>query len=112
MIKEKTGIQELIDLDKKHFIHPTTAIAQQQADGPSFIFKEGKGIYLTDVTGRTVIDGMASLWNVNIGHGQEEMAEVAKEQMAKLALPQVSPLSAMSRQSVWRLKLLPSLLGI
>ena len=97
MIKEKTGIQELIDLDKKHFIHPTTAIAQQQADGPSFIFTEGKGIYLTDVTGRTVIDGMASLWNVNIGHGQEELAEVAKEQMAKLALPQVLLPSAMSR---------------
>ncbi|WP_340372707.1 aspartate aminotransferase family protein [Peribacillus sp. FSL E2-0218] len=85
MIKEKTGIQELIDLDKKHFIHPTTAIEQQQADGPSFIFKEGKGIYLTDVKGRTVIDGMSSLWNVNIGHGQEELADVAREQMAKLA---------------------------
>ena len=85
MVKEKADIQQLIDWDKKHFIHPTTAIEQQQQDGPSFIFTEGKGIYLTDITGRTVIDGMSSLWNVNIGHGQKELAKVAKEQMEKLA---------------------------
>ncbi|MFJ7639896.1 aspartate aminotransferase family protein [Peribacillus sp. NPDC097225] len=85
MVKEKTDIQQLIDWDKKHFIHPTTAIEQQQQDGPSFIFTEGKGIYLTDIMGRTVIDGMSSLWNVNIGHGQDEIAKVAKEQMEKLA---------------------------
>lgn len=85
MGKENTDIQQLINWDKKHFIHPTTAIEQQQANGPSFIFTEGNGIYLTDITGRTVIDGMSSLWNVNIGHGNVELAEVAKGQMTKLA---------------------------
>ena len=28
---------------------------------------------------------MSSLWNVNIGHGREEMAQAAYEQMSKLA---------------------------
>ncbi|MFJ8246565.1 aspartate aminotransferase family protein [Peribacillus asahii] len=85
MLKDVKVDKELMELDKKHFIHPTSSIAQQQANGPSFIFTEGKGIYLTDITGKQVIDGMSSLWNVNIGHGREELAQVAQEQMSKLA---------------------------
>lgn len=77
--------EELKALDQKHFLHPTSSIKEQQQKGPAAIFTEGKGIYLKDVDGKVYIDGMASLWNVNIGHGREEMAEVAKEQMAKLA---------------------------
>lgn len=77
--------EELKTLDQQHFLHPTTAIEQQQAQGPAAIFTEGKGIYLKDMDGNTYIDGMSSLWNVNVGHGREEIAEVAKEQMAKLA---------------------------
>ena len=78
-------IQELKELDKKHFLHPTSPIGQQQEQGPSFIFTEGQGVYLTDMAGRTFIDGMSSLWNVNVGHGRDEIAEVAAAQMKKLA---------------------------
>src|SRR5699024_7503936 len=35
--------------------------------------------------GSVYIDAMSSLWNVNVGHGRQELAEVAKEQMEKLA---------------------------
>lgn len=77
--------EELKVLDQKHFLHPTTSIEQQQAQGPTAIFTEGNGIYLKDLDGNTYIDGMSSLWNVNVGHGREEIAEVAKEQMSKLA---------------------------
>lgn len=76
---------ELAELDKKHFFHPTSPIKQQQERGPDFIFTEGKGVHLYDVTGRRVIDGMSSLWNVNVGHGREEVGRVAMEQMSKLA---------------------------
>lgn len=72
-------------LDQKHFLHPTSSIEQQQADGPAAIFTEGEGIYLKDMEGKVYIDGMSSLWNVNVGHGREEIAEAAKEQMGKLA---------------------------
>ncbi|MBB4823333.1 adenosylmethionine-8-amino-7-oxononanoate aminotransferase [Sporosarcina luteola] len=76
---------ELAEKDKKHFIHPTTSFTQHQEQGPRFIFTEGNGIYLKDVRGKTVIDGLSSLWNVNIGHGREELGEAAAKQMKKLA---------------------------
>ncbi|WP_082818596.1 aspartate aminotransferase family protein [Bhargavaea cecembensis] len=76
---------ELAAIDKKHFMHPTSSFKQQQEKGPGFIFTEGKGIYLKDVRGNQVIDALSSLWNVNIGHGREELAEAAAEQMKKLA---------------------------
>ncbi|WNF38549.1 aspartate aminotransferase family protein [Bacillaceae bacterium IKA-2] len=78
-------IKELEELDKKHFFHPTSPIQLQQQQGPAFIFTKGEGIYLEDIKGNRVIDGMSSLWNVNIGHGVEEMGKVAHEQMSKLA---------------------------
>ncbi|WP_313800121.1 aspartate aminotransferase family protein [Cytobacillus sp.] len=85
MTKVENSVKELMELDKKYFLHPTSPIKQQQDQGPSFIFTEGKGVLLTDITGKTVIDGMSSLWNVNVGHGREELGKVAMEQMAKLA---------------------------
>lgn len=85
MIKDTNLKKELVELDKKHFIHPTSPIQQQQEQGPAFIFTEGKGIYLHDMEGNTVIDGMSSLWNVNVGHGREEIGRAAMEQMSKLA---------------------------
>lgn len=77
--------EELKTLDQKHFLHPTSSIEEQQKNGPAAIFTKGKGVYITDTDGKSYIDGMASLWNVNIGHGREEMAEAAKEQMSTLA---------------------------
>lgn len=77
--------EELCELDKKHFLHPTSSIQQQQKHGPAFIFTKGSGIYLKDMSGEKYIDGMSSLWNVNIGHGRKEMGDIAKEQMDTLA---------------------------
>lgn len=85
MAKKRDDLHLLEEFDKKHFLHPTTSIKDQQEAGPAFIFKKGKGIYLEDVKGRVVIDGMSSLWNVNVGHGRKKLAKAAKEQMATLA---------------------------
>ena len=80
----KTDVHEmLIDLDKKHFIHPTSSLKQQHESGAPFIFSSGEGIYLTDTKGRKVLEGMSSLWNVNIGYGRKELAEAAYEQNVK-----------------------------
>lgn len=76
---------ELIDLDKKHFLHPSTNPMHHANVGPSIIFTKGKGIYVENTLGETFIDGMSMLWNVNLGHGIEELAEVGKEQISKLA---------------------------
>lgn len=98
---DQSTIEELQELDRKYFLHPTTPIKQHYENGPSNIFTEGDGIYLTDVQGDRYIDGMASLWNVNIGHGREEMGEVAKRQIAKLAYS--SAFASLSHEPVIRL---------
>ncbi|MED2974426.1 aspartate aminotransferase family protein [Fictibacillus sp. B-59209] len=84
MMETQKSYEQLAELDKKHFLHPTTAIKQQQATGPDFILTKGEGIRLYDLKGRSAIDGLSSLWNVNIGHGREEIAQVAYEQMKTL----------------------------
>lgn len=77
--------ESLAEKDKRHFMHPTTSLKQQQQQGPGLIFTEGKGIYLKDIRGEEYIDSLSSLWNVNIGHGRKELGEAAMAQMQKLA---------------------------
>lgn len=76
--------QQLLELDKNHYLHPTSGIKEQYEHGAAIMVEKGEGIYLTDFDGKTYIDGLASLWNVNIGHGRAELGKVAGEQMAKL----------------------------
>ncbi|GAB3794041.1 aminotransferase family protein [Virgibacillus kimchii] len=85
MEKTQNKKAELVELDKKHFLHPTSSIQAQQESGAPLVFTEGEGIYLKDMDGDTYIDGMSSLWNVNMGHGRKELSEVASEQMTNLA---------------------------
>ncbi|MBB6454710.1 putrescine aminotransferase [Salirhabdus euzebyi] len=82
---KQLSVQELAELDKKYFLHPTTAPKVHAEQGPKIMFSEGKGIYVKDMDGNSYIDGVSMLWNVNLGHGQKELAEAAKEQMEKLA---------------------------
>src|SRR5690625_775156 len=77
--------QNLVELDKKHFLHPTSNIKQHQENGPAIIFKKGEGIYVEDIDGKKYIEGMSSLWNVNVGYGRKELGEIAKEQIEQLS---------------------------
>ncbi|WP_413064823.1 aspartate aminotransferase family protein [Siminovitchia sp. 179-K 8D1 HS] len=81
----QVSLEELRELDKKHFLHPITPIKQQQTEGPELIFESGKGIRLTDVRGKEYIDGVSALWNVNVGYGRKELAAAASEQIMKLS---------------------------
>ncbi|MEH7107307.1 aminotransferase family protein [Bacillus sp. JJ1764] len=86
---EHKGVQALASeisiLDRKHMLHPSTNPKTQAQFGPKLIFTEGNGIYLNDISGKTYIDGVSMLWNVNLGHGNKELAEAAYEQMTKVA---------------------------
>jgi adenosylmethionine-8-amino-7-oxononanoate aminotransferase len=42
-------------------------------------------VLVRDAQGREYIDGLAGLWNVNVGHGRHELAQAAHEQMSTLA---------------------------
>lgn len=81
----KRSEAELRELDRKHFIHPSTPMKKFAETGPTLIFTKGEGIHLTDTNGQRYIDGLSSLWNVNIGHGRAELGEVAMKQMSTLA---------------------------
>ena len=70
--------------DKEHFIHPYTNFQRFHEDG-STIFTEGKDHFIYDIDGNRYLDGMAGLWCVNIGHGNQALAAHIGEQAAKLA---------------------------
>lgn len=48
------------------------------------VIERADGVYLYTTDGQKIMDGMAGLWNVNIGYGNTELPEVAREQMLKL----------------------------
>ena len=75
----------LSELDRTHWLHPQGDLAAAPGTIPQLIMASGKGATLKDVEGREYVDGMASLWNVNVGYGRAELAEAAAEQMKTLA---------------------------
>jgi len=72
----------LVATDLAALIHPLHHPADHQAP---VVFVEGHGAVLRDAEGREYLDGLASLWNVNVGHGRAELAEAAAAQMKTLA---------------------------
>jgi putrescine---pyruvate transaminase len=70
--------------DLSYILHPATMLKAHSEEGPT-ILVEGHGIYVKDLEGRQFIDGLAGLWNVNIGHGRTEIGDVVREQIGKLA---------------------------
>lgn len=75
--------EELQRLDAAHHLHPFTDTAQLNEKG-SRIISRAEGVYLWDTEGNRILDGMAGLWNVNIGYGRREIAEAVQRQMVQL----------------------------
>src|SRR3954447_5828469 len=74
--------RSLVERDIAHVIHPQFAVGAQR---DALVFVKGEGATLTDVRGRTYIDGLSSLWNVAVGHGRKELGEAAAKQLGELA---------------------------
>ena len=70
--------EELQALDAAHHMHPFTA-NRELGDKGVRVITRADGVMLYDSEGNEVIDGMSGLWNVNIGYGREELAEVAAQ---------------------------------
>ena len=73
---------DLIERDREYQIHP---LHHPNDHTRPLVLVRGKGATVTDAEGRTYIDGLAGLWNVNVGHGRAELAEAAARQMRDLA---------------------------
>jgi putrescine aminotransferase len=65
------------------FLHPFAKPAKAGADFLSLV--GGEGAELWDATGKRYIDGMASLWYCNAGHGQRRIIDAIKAQLDSLA---------------------------
>jgi putrescine---pyruvate transaminase len=53
--------------------------------GNEFVIARGEGVHVWDEDGTRYLDGTASLWCVNVGHGRAEIADAVNAQMRELA---------------------------
>ena len=65
----------LIKDDQEHWIHP---LHHPSDHLEPLLLVRGRGATITDIQGREYIDGLAGLWNVNVGHGRQELAQAAE----------------------------------
>ena len=76
-------IAELRRRDIKHLWHPYTGIAAfEKMDFP--IIEQARGVYLYEVGGRPLLDGIASWWCANLGHSHPKLIEAVRKQAGRL----------------------------
>ncbi|WP_411352460.1 aminotransferase [Leisingera aquaemixtae] len=74
------GTQTAWAQDRAHLLHPYTDFATFAEKG-SHVIGRAEGVHVIDAEGKQLLDGIAGLWCVNIGHGREEMAETIAKQV-------------------------------
>jgi len=74
--------------DLAHMLHPTTHLKQHASRGPT-VHERASGVYLWDNHGKQYLEGMAGLWCTALGYGNDELAEVAAQQMKQLSYSQL-----------------------
>ncbi|HVO27751.1 MAG TPA: aspartate aminotransferase family protein [Candidatus Margulisiibacteriota bacterium] len=67
----------------RHLICGFASPASVEQHGALRLVK-GRGVYVWDAQGRKYLDGLASLWNVAVGHGRSEIARAVAAQMRQL----------------------------
>lgn len=81
---EMTDADELVRLDRKHSFHHLAQHKVFETQEP-IIMVEGKGCMLKDIRGREYLDGVSGgVWCVNVGYGQDSIAEAVFEQLKKM----------------------------
>ena len=73
----------LQDYDRDYVWHPFTQMREWEAE-PPIVITRGEGSYLIDSDGKRYLDGIGGLWCVNIGYGNEEMAEAIADQARRM----------------------------
>src|SRR5437763_10238870 len=77
-------LSNLAARDIETVVHPYTNLAAFRDTGP-IVIERGQGVFIHDSEGKSYIDGMAGLWCVSLGYGNEELVEAAAAQMRKLS---------------------------
>jgi 4-aminobutyrate--pyruvate transaminase len=79
-----SSLSNLAARDVETLVHPYINLASFRDSGP-LIIERARGIYVYDTAGKAYIEGMAGLWCTALGYGNEELVDVAAEQMRKLS---------------------------
>lgn len=69
--------------DKSRFWHPMLHPNEMKQRQPIRIVR-GEGCHVFDDQGRKLVDGVAGLWNVNVGHNRPEIKQAIVEQLDEL----------------------------
>ena len=70
--------------DRATVVHGLTNLDRHARIGPKII-ESGRGAWVTDIDGKSYIEGMSGLWCISLGYGQSRLAKVAAAQMERLA---------------------------
>ncbi|MGB8417853.1 4-aminobutyrate---pyruvate transaminase [Burkholderia sp. GAS332] len=73
----------LRDRDVAYQIHPHTNFGAHESAGP-MVISSGRGIFVTDESGKEYLEGMSGLWCTNLGFSEPRLAEAAARQFARL----------------------------
>jgi adenosylmethionine-8-amino-7-oxononanoate aminotransferase len=80
--KELIDVDQLLRVDREHLVHPLSHPADHARP---LVIVRGEGAEIIDANGKRYFDALSGLWNVHVGHGRTELAQVAAEQMGTLA---------------------------
>ncbi|MFC4276979.1 aspartate aminotransferase family protein [Achromobacter aloeverae] len=78
-----SSLQDSHSTDVRSHLHPYTNVIKHRGTGPRVIDR-GAGIYVYDDQGKQYIEGMAGLWSVAVGFGEQRLVEAATRQMSQL----------------------------
>ncbi|OCC07048.1 hypothetical protein BA190_00055 [Labrys sp. WJW] len=73
----------LIENNARQLWHPMAHPADMQANPPRII-TSARGVEITDIHGKTVLDGVGGLWNVNLGYSNDPVKQAIKDQLDEL----------------------------
>lgn len=73
----------LAENNARQIWHPMAHPAEMRSHPPRVIMK-GQGAYVTDLEGRTVLDAVGGLWNVNLGYSCDPIKQAIATQLDAL----------------------------
>lgn len=70
--------------DIESVLHPYTNLVRHQECGP-LVIDTAEGVWIVDDRGNRYLDGMAGLWCVSLGYGEQRLVDAATRQLEMLS---------------------------
>ena len=83
MPKHRSAYQPTHSREGRHLVWGFISPATVESEGTLRLVK-GRGAYVWDAAGNKYLDGLASLWNVAVGHGRAEIVRAVAAQMRRI----------------------------